>query len=337
MPIPFILMGIAVATGVAGVASGAAGAKQMYDANEIIDASKLKYDRTKKELDKLESDSKESLDKLGQLKLDTWKSFDRFIATFEKIKNKPVIGEFNNKDKFNLSKQELNEIKGVNITAIDILGTGALSAGAGALAGIAAYGGTMTLGVASTGTAIASLSGAAATNATLAALGGGSLASGGLGIAGGTAVLGGMVAGPVLAVGGILLAIKGNSSMEKALQVKKEVKDAVDFMNDAMPLLKNLKSACDKMYSELTNVYGIYMNHIINLEMVVNSNSDYNYFSYEDKKLLQNTVLLVKLLKNLTTVDILIKKKDTQVVNQAKVTEIIDISKTAREDLYKSA
>ncbi|NMF07953.1 hypothetical protein ACUH7Y_25825 [Clostridium beijerinckii] len=337
MPIPFILMGIAVATGVAGVASGAAGAKQMYDANEIIDESKLKYGRTKKELDQLELSAKKSLDKLGQLKLDTWKSFDRFIVTFEKIKNKPVIGEFDNKDKFNLSKQELNEIKGVNITAIDILGTGALSAGAGALAGIAAYGGTMTLGVASTGTAIASLSGAAATNATLAALGGGSLASGGLGIAGGTAVLGGLVAGPVLAVGGILLAIKGNSSMEKALQVKKDVNDAVKFMNDAMPLLKKLKSACDKMYSELTNVYGIYMNHIINLEMVVNSNSDYNYFSHEDKKLLQNTVLLVKLLKNLTTVDILIKNKDKQVINEAKVTEIIGISKTTREDLYRSA
>ena len=45
---------------------------------------------------------------------------------------------------------------------------------------------------ASTGTSIASLSGAAATNATLAFFGGGSLAAGGLGMAGGTAVLGGL-------------------------------------------------------------------------------------------------------------------------------------------------
>jgi len=43
---------------------------------------------------------------------------------------------------------------------------------------------------ASTGTAIASLSGAAATNATLAVLGGGTVAAGGGGVAGGTAVIG---------------------------------------------------------------------------------------------------------------------------------------------------
>lgn len=49
---------------------------------------------------------------------------------------------------------------------------------------------------ASTGTSIATLSGAAATSATLAWLGGGSLAAGGLGIAGGTAALIGIVALP---------------------------------------------------------------------------------------------------------------------------------------------
>ena len=57
-----------------------------------------------------------------------------------------------------------------------------------------------TFAAASTGTAIATLSGAAATNATLAFFGGGSLAAGGLGMAGGTAVLGGLVAGPALCV-----------------------------------------------------------------------------------------------------------------------------------------
>ena len=52
------------------------------------------------------------------------------------------------------------------------------------------------LGTASTGTAISTLSGAAATKATLAWLGGGAIAAGGLGIAGGAVVLG------VVGVGG---------------------------------------------------------------------------------------------------------------------------------------
>lgn len=59
------------------------------------------------------------------------------------------------------------------------------------VAGAAAVWLVSTYGVASTGTAIATLSGAAATNATMAWFGGGSLAAGGFGMAGGAVVLSG--------------------------------------------------------------------------------------------------------------------------------------------------
>ena len=55
----------------------------------------------------------------------------------------------------------------------------------------------MSYGTASTGTAIASLSGAAATNAALAYLGGGTVAAGGLGVTGGAAILTGLTTGGV--------------------------------------------------------------------------------------------------------------------------------------------
>ena len=84
------------------------------------------------------------------------------------------------------------------------------------------------LGMASTGTAISGLSGAAATNATLAWLGGGSLASGGLGMAGGTAVLGSVMAGPVLLVMGYLAAGKSEEALTKALTHSAEIDKAVE-------------------------------------------------------------------------------------------------------------
>ena len=58
-----------------------------------------------------------------------------------------------------------------------------------------------TVGTASTGTAISSLSGVAATNATLAWLGGGTLAAGGLGMAGGAIVLGAICIGGAVGAG----------------------------------------------------------------------------------------------------------------------------------------
>lgn len=77
-------------------------------------------------------------------------------------------------------------------------------AAAGAVAAVSALGGTAVLGTDSTGTAIASLHGAAAAGATLAHLGGGSVAAGGLGIAGGVAALGTTFAVPAIAAGGYL-------------------------------------------------------------------------------------------------------------------------------------
>ena len=77
-----------------------------------------------------------------------------------------------------------------------------LASGAGTAMGAWALVGSV--GAASTGTAISTLSGAAAKSATLAWFGGGSLAAGGGGVATGTLVLGGIVVLPALGVSAIL-------------------------------------------------------------------------------------------------------------------------------------
>ncbi|MDM8566637.1 hypothetical protein QUF74_13425 [Candidatus Halobeggiatoa sp. HSG11] len=76
---------------------------------------------------------------------------------------------------------------------------GGIGAAAGTLASATAFGLVTTFATAGTGTAIASLSGAAATNATLAWIGGGTLAAGGGGVAAGITVMTGGVA--LIAIG----------------------------------------------------------------------------------------------------------------------------------------
>jgi hypothetical protein len=96
-----------------------------------------------------------------------------------------------------------DSVERLTVEAARVGNLGSVGGGAGVAAGIgvAAFGPTaamalaMTFGTASTGTAIATLSGAAATNAALAALGGGALAAGGGGMAAGQAFL--ALAGPV--------------------------------------------------------------------------------------------------------------------------------------------
>lgn len=86
-----------------------------------------------------------------------------------------------------------------------------IASGTGFAAGAAFCGGMLamatTFGTASTGTAIATLSGAAWTSATGAWLGGGSLAAGGFGAAGGTVVLSGGTALVVIGTGAAVYAV----------------------------------------------------------------------------------------------------------------------------------
>lgn len=119
-----------------------------------------------------------------------------------------------------------NRIRWTSYGVASVLAGGAGGAVAGAAVGTAAAYGTFvaaaSFGTASTGAAIAGLSGAAATNAALAMLGGGALAAGGAGVAGGTAVLAGIVAAPalLLAVGGLLWMVKRNRKQQDEIKIK---------------------------------------------------------------------------------------------------------------------
>ena len=143
---------------------------------------------------------------------------------------------------------------------------------AGALGGVglAALGPTaamsvaMTFGTASTGTAIASLSGAAATNAALAWLGGGTLAAGGAGMAAGQAML--TLTGPVgwalgaASLAGSLLAInKSNKEIaqkteESIRKIKGEIERIKEIDVYVLSLNDKTKSLSNAIMSQLKRI-----------------------------------------------------------------------------------
>lgn len=223
MPIPFILGGMALAAAGVGVASGAKGMSDISDANSIVEWSQVRLKMQRDILELSSSDANHELRNLGQLKVDIFNNQIRHIIDMlRKIKDAGSrIENFNQI----LTEQEYVEMKQGVTTAVKIENGIASGVTAGVLTGMGAYGTVGLFGAASTGTAISTLAGAASTNATLAWLGGGSLATGGLGMAGGTMVLGGLIAGPALAITGLHLAGKGEEALTKAR--------AVEARNDA--------------------------------------------------------------------------------------------------------
>lgn len=144
-----------------------------------------------------------SINELGHHTSSLYDSLNTIQSLFDCIRNVPEESKLKYENLKNIRvswKQQAEKIEMEYKKAeVKAAGQGMAGVGAGvavvALGPTAAMGIATTFGVASTGTVISTLSGAAATNAALAWLGGGALAAGGGGMAAGNAFL--ALAGPV--------------------------------------------------------------------------------------------------------------------------------------------
>lgn len=241
MAIPVLLWGAAAALAATGVVKGAGAISDMNEAKEIGERAERRHKRRSEKLDEVRDETNVCFEELGRLKISIFNNqINHILHLLHNTNHKKVRSEI---EGFNstFSITELKEMESMVATSLELsmnLGSSALT---GALTGFAAYGSVPLLATASTGTAISTLSGAAATNATLVWLGGGSLAAGGFGMTGGMLALGGIVAGPALAVGGFMLASKAEEALTEAKAYAAQVDEAIAEMDLIGQNLKGLQ------------------------------------------------------------------------------------------------
>ena len=332
MPLPLILgIGAAVA-GMAGIGNGISGAVKMKEANDTMELAQNCHKRNIAKFERSNGAANKTMDELGEFELTILKGFEKFSDTIEKIQNRPQFKNYTHNG-INLPKYNKEELKQVSVGAGVLLG-GMGGAAVGTAGGFAAAGATsaavMALGTASTGTAIASLSGAAATNATLAALGGGAIAAGGGGIALGTTMLSAATLGVGLLVGGAIFNATGKSLSNKADEAWRQMKRAEETINKSCSYLDELQDIALKYNKSLKSVYERYKGSFSYVSHAVNDlyKTDWSKFSEKEKIETQNAVLLVGLLYKMCKVN-LVKKAQ----NDAEMNEINkeDINRSVNE------
>jgi len=309
MPIPFLLLGIGGAAAALGIGKGIKAAVDINDANDYNRWADYNVSTAKKNLEESRKASNTALITLGEKKLFVLdKSISRFIASFEKLKNVQLedsagMDELN---KFRLDKQSATELKELSGYAASILGGTVASALGGAVAGFGAYSAAMTFGAASTGTAIATLSGAAATNATLAFLGGGSLAAGGLGMAGGMMVLGGLVAGPALAIMGFIVGAKASENLDNAMSNYAESKKIAEELLTASVLCNSIRRRSYMFNRLLIRLNTLFFPLVFAMETIITQKGDdWNNFSNDDKHTVAAAAAIAKAIKTVLDTPIL--------------------------------
>lgn len=351
MSLAVIVGTIAAIAGTGGLGAGIHGGVKMKQSSDTVKAAQK---RNEENVEKLEIENKKTMqimDSLGTHEMEIISSFERFSTAYEKIKNSPSFAEIK-KDGITLSVFTPKEVKNAAVGACVLLG-GLGGAALGTAGGFAAAGGTtaavMALGTASTGTAIASLSGAAATNATLAALGGGSIAVGGGGVALGTAVLGGATLGVGLLIGGIIFSVAGACVSNKAEKAWDQMIENENKINEICVYLEKLGNISTSFDCALKNVENVYLNCLERLEYIIDEQFrnksffaklfskkvNYKKFSREEKLITENLILLVGLLYEMCKVQLVEKSTDEDQLNTINEEAINSQIKNAEDTLQK--
>jgi len=309
MPLPLLFIGIGAAAGLLGLGKGIKAGVDFTDAKkanlkaqDILDAAKMEVDFAKEA-------SGRGLMALGSKKVFIIeKSMKRFIESFEKIKNieyqeSPALEELN---KFILDKETFSELKELGNYVVSLLGGSAAGALGGALTAFGAYSAATLLASASTGTAIATLSGVAATNATLAFFGGGALAVGGLGMAGGMIVLGSLVLGPALAITGIITGALASKELNKAKSNIAEARKTAEELSLIVVACNGIRRRAHLFARLLIRLDSIFSPFVFQMEDIIKNNgTNFAKYSQKDKEIISLTVSTAVAIKSILDTPIL--------------------------------
>ena len=245
MPLPLII-GIGAA-----VASAIGGGAMILSAKDRIRNAKKHYNRRREDYEGAEQRYENGRKKadakfnaLGKRRLEALTTLGRAVDFLKKAK----IRDRDLEQKLNISPQQLARWEDASVQATEVLGGLTSSGAAGVSTAAGVYGLVSTLGTASTGTAIGTLSGAAAKSATLAWLGGGSLSIGGGGVAAGTMVLGGLVVGPALLVAGFFANSKAEKVETEVAENIAEMDIAEAQMEQQLAVVKIVLRRVDEVY-----------------------------------------------------------------------------------------
>ncbi|WQW30295.1 glycine zipper family protein [Helicobacter pylori] len=322
MPLPFILGGLALVAAGYGVKKGIDALDADCEADEFIKkAENLKEESTKK-AESAESDCRRALMGFGKKKLHVLShSVSNFLNHFHQLNRSRITIGTKDTDMQDIQKQVLDARKITNqyreVDFFDVSGAVAGSAIGGVLAAYGVYAGVGMLASTAGGVAIAELSGVAATNATLAWLGGGALSVGGFGMIGGMAVLGGIVAGPALAILGALSADEMEKKRENAKAYCSQAEAAVKKADVVIDNLRSVEKMAELFTRQITKFDALFFS-LAQEAIATMKKHNYNVSRYNQKEKDQLSVTVSTLFSLSAFLKVPIMDKHQKLTEKAK-------------------
>ncbi len=277
----------------------------LIDAHRLVKTTSEQLEASSRALQEQHDETAAAVQELGEAELAAYDGpIRRFVELFERMKN-VELSELTLEEAPPFVRSFDFDVRAVDFGAVDALKTLVAGGGAGATAGLTTFAAVGALATASTGTAISSLSGAAATNATLAWLGGGSLAAGGGGMAAGTMVLGGVVALPVLAVGGLVVHHKGRQALAEAKQDAAKAELAITEMELARTGALGIMLRASQITILVVRLSALAQRRNAVLGHLVDRSDDYATYDEHDREAVMLAASVAKTLRTVMDVPVI--------------------------------
>ena len=283
-------------SGVQAYQDGKAAKQEKAEADEIKAYIESENERRREESNKI-------LDTFGRVRLDALhETVGKFIIYLDLIKKKAKVKEYELMTSINITPEQVKELETVNMNASTALKTLAVSGG-NAIAVVMGVPALVTqFAAASTGTAIASLHGAAATNAVFAWLGGGSIASGGMGVAGGIAVLGTLTGVVALVSASVVATAYFAKKHTEATQYLADMKELKAKMELGWTVLENVNKRAHELQEVTLQLKERCMQ---GLDQLADIMIGFDAQNMEHIKVFQQTAILIKSMSELAQVPVM--------------------------------
>ena len=276
---------IAGALGI-GAAGGGAG---FFAANKAKKTNNKALQIKQDAIERYETENKKTeqkLAELGKTEKTIIDSFTHFSDLMEQIQGRPRF-KTNIFSEVKLPNIELSEIK-IQSQNLQMAFAGIGGVGAGALAGLAAFGASA------------------------------------------------IIAAPVCIGAGAALCVKGFSLKKKAAENEKQAKQLSKSVDEIVNYFEDLRRAADSFNECLQAVFARYRECVERVETTLLRETEWKKLTREEKKNIENTVLLTRLLYSMVQTNIVIKQENTDKIETVNNKGILILKKKADKMLDKT-
>ena len=252
MAIPLLLIGGSVLLSGVGISKGLSAKEKNKKAKKIAKKFEQKMNKANNKLQNVQHGLNQEIEAFARFKIDIFQKEIKLLVSM--VKECKGANSQHISEKIIFTEREIELLDLAINTSLELTSGVGKGVASGALTAFGVYGTVGALASASTGTAIATLSGVAAENAILAWLGGGAISVGGGGVALGTTVMGGLVAGPVLAIVGFSMDSKAEKNLTEAEEYRSKVKVSIEQIELKLEEFNTISRAIEEFTNSLNSV-----------------------------------------------------------------------------------